>query len=293
VARAGATDVAPESREGRANGVSESVGEVEETPPWRLRRRRLFGPTRFVEPDTGTDGSHAGVPEFGSKFDRDSSANGRMLSRQYRHALTHDRVNRHVLFLTPGTDVMDLLRRSLLDAPIIEKGDYEYFVHPISDGVPMLKPALLREIVIRIIRKAEIEDVDKIVTPAAMGIHISTAVSLMTDIPLVVIRKRQYGLDGEVSLHQTTGYSDSEMYINDVYEGDTVLVLDDVLSTGGTMKAILDALNHIGADVVDVVAVIKKAGPNKLDDTDYSVKTLINVTVEDGEVVIVDEHGDD
>jgi adenine phosphoribosyltransferase len=187
---------------------------------------------------------------------------------------------------------MDQLRQSLLDAPIIEKGEYQYFVHPISDGVPMLEPELLREIVIRIIRKADLEDVDKIVTPAAMGIHISTAVSLMTDIPLVVIRKRQYGLDGEVSLSQQTGYSESEMYINDVYEGDRVLVIDDVLSTGGTMNAILDALTHIGAEVVDVVAVIKKAGDNQLDDTDYSVKTLINVTVEDGEVVIVDEDGD-
>lgn len=187
---------------------------------------------------------------------------------------------------------MDQLRQSLLDAPIIEKGDYEYFVHPISDGVPMLEPGLLREIVIRIIRKANIEDVDKIVTPAAMGIHISTAVSLMTDIPLVVIRKREYGLDGEVALSQQTGYSDNEMYINDVTEGDRVLVLDDVLSTGGTMKAVLGALDGIGTDVADVVAVIKKAGPNKLDDTDYEVKTLINVTVEDGEVVVVDEHGD-
>ena len=176
---------------------------------------------------------------------------------------------------------MDQLRQSLLDAPIIEKGEYQYFVHPISDGVPMLEPELLREIVIRIIRKAELENVDKIVTPAAMGIHISTALS-------------QYGLDGEVPLFQETGYSESEMYINDVEEGDRVLVLDDVLSTGGTMKAILDALtDEVGADVVDVVAVIKKAGPNELDDTDYNVKTLINVTVEDGEVVIVDAQGDE
>ncbi|RDI70995.1 hypoxanthine/guanine phosphoribosyltransferase [Halopelagius longus] len=188
---------------------------------------------------------------------------------------------------------MDQLRQSLLEAPIIEKGDYEYFVHPISDGVPMLKPELLREIVIKIIRKVDLEDVDKIVTPAAMGIHISTAVSLMTDIPLVVIRKRQYGLAGEVELSQETGYSESEMFINDVTEGDRVLVLDDVLSTGGTMCAVLDALEGIGADVVDTVAVIKKAGPNKLDDTDHHVKTLINVRVEDGEVVIVDDEGDD
>ncbi|ADQ67818.1 purine phosphoribosyltransferase family protein [Halogeometricum borinquense] len=188
---------------------------------------------------------------------------------------------------------MDQLRQSLLEAPIIEKGEYEYFVHPISDGVPMLEPGLLREIVIKIIRKADLEDVDKIVTPAAMGIHISTAVSLMTDIPLVVIRKREYGLDGEISLSQQTGYSENDMFINDVSEDDRVLVIDDVLSTGGTMCAVLDALKSTGAEVVDTVAVIKKAGPNELDDTDHHVKTLINVTVEDGEVVIVDENGDD
>jgi adenine phosphoribosyltransferase len=188
---------------------------------------------------------------------------------------------------------MDRLRQSLLDAPIIEKDGYHYFVHPISDGVPMLEPELLREIVIKIIRKAELEDVDKIVTPAAMGIHLSTAVSLMTDIPLVVIRKRQYGLEGEVSLQQVTGYSESEMYVNDVYEGDRVLVLDDVLSTGGTLAAITGALEEVGAEIVDTVAVIKKVGgENKLEETDYDVKTLINVDVVDGEVVVVDEHGD-
>ena len=189
---------------------------------------------------------------------------------------------------------MDRLTESLLEAPIIEKNGYHYFVHPISDGVPQLDPRLLREIVIRIIRKADLEDVDKIVTPAAMGIHISTAVSLMTDIPLTVIRKREYGLDGEVPLSQETGYSANEMYINDVHADDRVLVLDDVLSTGGTLVAVLGALDQIGADVVDCVAVIKKVGgENKIDKSPYSVKTLVNVDVVDGEVVIVDEDGDD
>ena len=188
---------------------------------------------------------------------------------------------------------MDRLQRSLLDAPIIEKDGYHYFVHPISDGVPMLRPALLREVVIKIIRKARLEDVDKIVTPAAMGIHISTAVSLMTDIPLVVIRKRQYGLDGEVALFQETGYSENQMYLNDVSEGDRVLILDDVLSTGGTLAAITGALEEIGAEVVDIVAVIKKVGgENAVENAGYDVKTLINVDVVDGEVVIVDEQGD-
>ncbi|MES3516323.1 MAG: hypoxanthine/guanine phosphoribosyltransferase [Natronomonas sp.] len=188
---------------------------------------------------------------------------------------------------------MDRLRRSLLEAPIVEKEGYHYFVHPISDGVPTLDPRLLREIVIGIIRKADIENVDKIVTPAAMGIHISTAVSLMSDIPLVVIRKRQYGLDGEKALFQQTGYDENQMYINDVEAGDRVLILDDVLSTGGTLSAICTALADIDAEIVDVVAVIKKSGgENRLEETPYSAKTLINVDVVDGEVVVVDEDGD-
>ena len=158
---------------------------------------------------------------------------------------------------------MDWLKRSLLEAPIIEKDGYHYFVHPISDGVPMLEPGLLREIVIKIINKVKrenLENIDKIVTPAAMGIHISTALSLVTDIPLVVVRKRQYGLEGEVALMQETGYSKSEMYINDIREGDRVLLLDDVISTGGTIIAIMEALEKIGAEVVDVIAVINKVG---------------------------------
>jgi len=187
---------------------------------------------------------------------------------------------------------MDRLRQSLLDTPITEKDGYQYFVHPVSDGVPMLEPELLREITVRIVQTVDLEGVDKIVTPAAMGIHISTAVSLATDIPVAIIRKRSYGLDGEVSLSQVTGYSESEMYINDVEPGDRVLVLDDVLSTGGTMRAILDALTEMDAEITDVLAVIKKAGDNKLDDTEYDVKTLITVDVVDGEVVIVDEDDD-
>ena len=200
---------------------------------------------------------------------------------------------KHFFGLAGSIPDMDRLKESLLEAPIVEKEGYHYFVHPVSDGVPMLRPELLREIVIRIIRKANIEDVDKIVAPEAMGIHISTAVSLMTDIPLVVVRKRKYGLDGEVSLSKSTGYSKSEMYINDVSEGDRVLILDDVLSTGGTLRAITAALDGIGADIADIVCVIKKAdGEDRLTDAGYEPKTLINVVVEGAEVVIVDEEGD-
>ena len=189
---------------------------------------------------------------------------------------------------------MERLQESVKTAPIIDKNGYSYLIHPVSNCVPALNPELLREIVVRIIRKAELENVDKIVTPEAMGIHLSTAVSLMTDIPLVVIRKREYGLEGEVSLAKSTGYSESEMYINDVAAGDRVLLLDDLISTGGTMRAIVQALDNIGCEIVDIVIAIRKiGGENALEGIDHPVKTLIDIEMIDGEAVIVDETGSD
>lgn len=183
---------------------------------------------------------------------------------------------------------MEQLERSVHDAPIIEKDDYEYLVHPISNCVPMLEPSLLREVVTRIVRAADLENVDKIVTPAAMGIHISTAVSLTTDIPLVVIRKREYGLEGEISLTQETGYSKSEMYINDVDEDDNVLLLDDMLSTGGTLRAITEALESIGANIVDIVVAMRKVdGGDAMVDSEYDVSSLLDIVVRDGEVTVI------
>lgn len=187
---------------------------------------------------------------------------------------------------------MHRLRESVETAPLIDKDGYSYLVHPLSNCVPALDPKLLRETVVRIMRAAELENVDKIVTPEAMGIHISTALSIMTDIPLVVIRKRKYGLDGEVSLSKSTGYSEGEMYINDVAAGDRILLVDDLISTGGTMRAIVDALDGIGAEIADIVIAIRKVnGENKLAGIDHSVQTLIDIEIGDDEVFIVNENG--
>ncbi|WP_353633488.1 hypoxanthine/guanine phosphoribosyltransferase [Halobacterium sp. NMX12-1] len=187
---------------------------------------------------------------------------------------------------------MERLRESFQRAPVIEKeGGYEYVVLPISNGVPMLDPALLREVVVGITRVADLEGVDKIVTPEAMGIHISTAVSLQTDLPVTVVRKREYGLPGEVEIHQETGYSEGEMYVNDVEAGDRVLVLDDLLSTGGTLRALTEALDDIGAEIADVVVVIRKVGSESaMADSPHDVTALVDIEVSDGEVTVVDEY---
>ena len=183
--------------------------------------------------------------------------------------------------------MLERLKRSLLEAPIVMRGNYAYFIHPISDGVPELKPELIREVVTNILKIAEL-DVDKIVTIEAMGIHVGTALSLATDIPLVILRKRKYELPGEIAVHQITGYSKGELYLNGVERGDRVLIVDDVISTGGTMIATIRALEKAGAEIKDIVAVIERGdGAEKVRKTGYDIKTLVKIDVDENGVRIL------
>ncbi|MFB3764195.1 MAG: hypoxanthine/guanine phosphoribosyltransferase [Methanotrichaceae archaeon] len=185
--------------------------------------------------------------------------------------------------------MLERLKSSLLEAPIFKRGDYNYFIHPITDGVPEVKPDLIREVVSHIIRIACL-DVDKIVTIESMGIPIGIALSIATDIPLVIIRKKKYGLSGEIEVAQVTGYSKSQLFLNGIKKGDRVIVVDDVISTGGTLLVVLQALKAAGAEVMDIVTVIERGeGRKRLRAEGYDIKTMVQVDVDEKRVTKVIE----
>ena len=177
------------------------------------------------------------------------------------------------------------LARSLREAPVVERDDYDYFVHGVTDGVPLVEPAVLRAVADGIRDRVDLENVEKIVAPESMGIHHATALSLETGIPFVVVRKRSYDFPDEVAVHQETSYGESELHVNGIEAGDRVLLVDDVFSSGGTIEAVCDALESIGAELVDVVVVLRRVDVEP-DDLPVEVTSLLEVRVEDGTVVV-------
>jgi adenine phosphoribosyltransferase len=181
--------------------------------------------------------------------------------------------------------MLERLVSTLESCPIVARGDYNYFIHPITDGVPSIDPALLREVSTAMIKALDLDGADRIVTAEAMGIHIGSVLSCMTDLPLNIVRKREYRLPGEVPVHQVTGYSKGQLYLNGVFPGDRVVIVDDVISTGGTMRALLAALSHAGAEVADVCIAIRRGEA----DIGRPFTALVTVKVTD-RVQVVDRY---
>jgi len=168
---------------------------------------------------------------------------------------------------------------------MVKRGDYNYFIHPITDGVPIVDPALLREVCTAMLKVLDLNGVDTIVVVEAMGIPIGSVLSTMTDIPMTIMRKRPYNLPKEIAVHQATGYSKGELYLNGINKGDRVVIIDDVVSTGGTMRALLQALEIAGAEVADVCIAIQRGDP----DIGRPYKSLVKINV-DEKVHVVERH---
>ena len=185
---------------------------------------------------------------------------------------------------------LPLLRASLAEAPVVRFGDYDYFVHPITDGIPLGRPEVLAEVLDALAAAGDWSRCEKIVTAESMGFPLASGLSLKVQKPYVFIRKRKYGLPGEVSLKQTTGYSKTDMYINNVQRGDRVVFVDDVISTGGTLYAIVQGLRQIGAEVADVLIVFEKTRDKARMERELGlrIKTLLSVAVVEGRLRAVD-----
>ena len=184
----------------------------------------------------------------------------------------------------------EILRQSVIDAPVIMKGEYPYFIHPLSDGVPSQSAELLAAARDIIHESVDWDNVDIILGIEAMGIPLASALCLKSGKPLVVGRKRSYGLPGETSIDQSTGYSKGEIFLNDIKEGDNVFVVDDVVSTGGTLLPILQAIDRIGANVVDCWIVFEKGeGMNYVRSKgNWSLNSLVKIRMDGSKVVVID-----
>lgn len=183
---------------------------------------------------------------------------------------------------------MSLLSKSIDDAIIIKKGDYEYFIHPLTDGF-VIEPDLLFDVAIEIdclIYQKTKDKFDKILTIEAMGIPL--AISIMSK-PIIIARKRKYGLPGEIHCKQKTGYSENDLYINGLKPGESVVIIDDVISTGGTIRSLIKVLRENKIKIEAIVILFDKNFVCEQIRKEFNMRicSLVDVRIENNKLVML------
>ncbi|HJQ92954.1 MAG TPA: adenine phosphoribosyltransferase [Candidatus Thermoplasmatota archaeon] len=191
----------------------------------------------------------------------------------------------------PSATAIDVIDRSLETAQVMDRKGYPYLIHPLIDGVPRVEPALLHAWTEWATSHEDLlDEATLLVAPEAMGLPLAAPVSLATRIPYVVVRKRRYDLPGELVAYCETGYGENCLHVNDVGKDDRVLVVDDVVSTGGTLNALLATLAATGARTLGALVFLDKGRARSVLEERHGVpiRVMRTVKVEAGKVHIVD-----
>lgn len=105
----------------------------------------------------------------------------------------------------------------------------------------------------------EIPEFDLIVGPESRGFIFSMPIAYNLNKGFVPVRKRGK-LPAEVISKEYAleyGTSTLEVHKDAVKKGQKIVIIDDLLATGGTAKAIVDMIEEIGAEVVGISFLVE------------------------------------
>lgn len=105
-------------------------------------------------------------------------------------------------------------------------------------------------------------DVDVIAGPESRGFIFGTPIAYNMHKPFVLIRKKGKLPCETVSVDYALEYGTAtiEMHKDSIKPGQRVLIVDDLIATGGTTKAMIDLVESLGGEVVGIVVLMELAG---------------------------------
>src|SRR5947207_9746971 len=152
-------------------------------------------------------------------------------------------------------DMLEKLRTGIRDVPDFPKKGIVF-----KDITPLLSDhALFRASIDLFLERCRGKEIDKIVGIDARGFLFGAAVAYELGVGFVPIRKRgklPYRTDtAKYSLEY--GEAEMEMHTDAVREGERVVLVDDLLATGGTSAAAAVLIRNAGADLVEAQFLIE------------------------------------
>ena len=128
--------------------------------------------------------------------------------------------------------------------------------------------------------------IDLVVSNEARGFIVGAAVAYELGVGFVPIRKKGKLPSKCVDLTYKKEYESDTIEIHEdaIVKGQKVLLIDDLLATGGTMKANIDLVEKLGGEVVGLGFLIELCylDGRKVVENKYDVYSLIQLKTTDG-----------
>jgi len=128
--------------------------------------------------------------------------------------------------------------------------------------------------------------IDKVVGIDARGFLLASAMAYKLGVGISIVRKKgKLPYKTRMSTYEKEyGPDIIEMHEDTIRAGEKVVIIDDLLATGGTMLATIDLVKQMGGEIISIDFIINLSflpGLKKLQEKGYKVNYLIGYDNED------------
>lgn len=167
--------------------------------------------------------------------------------------------------------------------PLVYVKDRKYLINPLTDHHPTTPYALLRDTVTELSKLTDFTRATKILGEEERGGFISTLVAYANQLPFGMVKWNPSGLEGQLAIDFRMSYADGKLYLNGVEPGDKVVIVEDMVDSGGTMIAMINMLQQANIELLDVIVVAEKEEFHGIErikrETGVRVKHLVTFNV--------------
>jgi adenine phosphoribosyltransferase len=170
---------------------------------------------------------------------------------------------------------MENLRKLIREVPDFPKPGINFY----DITTLLLDPSGLEQTVDALTEQCRGMNIDTVIGVESRGFIFGTPVAYQLGVGFIPVRKPKK-LPAEcvsVSYELEYGTDTLEMHKDAVGEGHNVLIVDDLLATGGTARAVVDLVESVGGKVAGLLFVVELdflKGREKFDG--YDVRSLIH-----------------
>lgn len=170
---------------------------------------------------------------------------------------------------------MDNLKKLIREVPDFPKPGINFY-----DITTLLKdPTGLEEAIDALTESCRGMDIDTVIGIESRGFIFGAPLAYQLGVGFIPVRKPSKLPSEKVSVSYDLEYGQDslEMHKDAVGEGHNVLIVDDLLATGGTAKAVVDLIEGVGGKVAGLLFAVELNflnGRSKL--AGYNVRSLIN-----------------
>lgn len=180
-----------------------------------------------------------------------------------------------------GLPVGTLVRKSFENQELVPVNGLNFVINSLTEQIPATTPELLSDAAEWVAGAIDFTGVNKIVGEEDKGGILVAATALRVSLPFGLARWQPSGLKGQIVVPFECEYTTGNLFLNGVEAGDKVVIVDDIISTGGTLVSLIKAIRSAGAVITDTVCVAEKieyGGVERvLKETGVKVKTLLQL----------------